>query len=68
MQSNHLNKPANRAKRGKKKKNYCKNDDKHKEQKKDTHEDVKKGLQSHRMWGRKVRKYRFFFNNVFEPI
>ena len=24
------------------------------------HEDVK-GLQNHRIWGRKVRKYRFFF-------
>ena len=31
---------------------------------------LKKGPQNHRMWGRKVRKYRFFFyfNDVFEPI
>ena len=29
----------------------------------------KKGLQNHRMWVRKVRKSRLFFqNNVFEPI
>ena len=56
LESNHLNKPAYRSKTsGKKKKNYCKSDDKHKEQQKDTHEDVKKRLQNHRMWGRKVR-------------
>ena len=53
LESNHLNKAAYRYKRGKK--NYCKSDDKHKEQQKDTHEDVKKRLQNHRMWGRKVR-------------
>ena len=53
----------------KKKKTYCKSDDKHKEQQKDKHEDVKKGLPNHRMWRRKVRKSRLFFlNNVFEPI
>ena len=37
-----LNKPAYRTKRGKKK--DCKNDDKHKEQQKDKHDDIKKGL------------------------
>ena len=44
-----------------KKKTYCKSDDKHKEHQKDKHEDVKKELQNHKMWGRKVRKYRLFF-------
>ena len=29
---------------------------------------LKKGLQNHKMWGRKVRKPRLFFKNVFEPI
>jgi len=51
LESNHLNKPAYRSKRGKK--NYYKSDDKHKEQQRDKHEDIKKGLQNHRMWGRK---------------
>ena len=32
-----------------------------KEQQKDKHEDDKKGLQNHRMWGSKVRKSRLFF-------
>ena len=35
------------------------------------HEDVKKKrLQNNKMWGKKVRKYRFFFNfnYVLEPI
>ena len=61
MESNHLNKPAYRSKRRKKKKTYCKSNDKHKEEQKDKHEDVKKGLQKHRMWGRKARKSRLFF-------
>ena len=53
---------AYRSKRGKnRQKNFCKSDDKHKEQQKDKHENVKKGLQNHRMWGRKVRKSRLFF-------
>ena len=69
-QSN-LNKPVYRSKR--KKKIYCKSDEKHKEQKKEKYKHGKKGLQNHRMWGRKVRKSRlffffFFFKNVFEPI
>ena len=38
------------------------------EQQKDQHEDVKKGLQNHRMWAREVRNYRFFFNNMLEPL
>ena len=59
LESNHLNKPAYRSKRGKK--NYCKSDDKHKEQQTDAHKDVKKGLQNHRTWARKERKYRFIF-------
>ena len=29
---------------------------------------LNKGIQNHRMWGRKLRKHRLFFlNNVFEP-
>ena len=55
MESDHLNKPSYISKSGKKK-NYCKSNDKQKEQQKDKHEDVKKGLQNRRMWGRKVRK------------
>ena len=39
----------------------CKSDDKHEEQQKDKLEDVKKGLQNHRIWGRNIRKYRFYF-------
>ena len=52
-----------RSERGekKKRKTYCKSDEKHKEQQKDKHEDVKKGLQNCRMWGRKVRKSRQSF-------
>ena len=34
---------------------------KHKEQQKGKHEDVKKGYQNDKMWGRKVRKSRLFF-------
>ena len=72
MESNHLNKPVYRSKR--KIKTYCKSDDKHQKQQKDKHENVKNGLQSQRMWGRKVRKSRVFFvclfvfYNVLEPI
>ena len=40
---------------------YCKSDDKHKEQQKDKHEGIKKGVECHRMWGRKVRNSRLFF-------
>ena len=43
---------------------YCKNYDKLKEQKKDKHEDVNKGLQNLRMWGKKVRRSRLFFFNL----
>ena len=50
------------------KKPYSKSKDKQKEQQKDKHEDVKKGLQNHKMWGRKVRKPRLSFKNVFGPI
>ena len=62
MESNHLISQQTDLKEGEK--SYCKSDDKHK----DKHENVKKGFQNHRMWGRKVRKWRIFFNNVFEPI
>ena len=56
-------------KKNKKQKKTCsKSDDKHKKQQKDKHEDVNKGPQNHRMWGRKVRKSRLLFFNVFEPI
>ena len=65
---NHLNKPAYRSKsenkqtnKTKQKKTYCNRDDKQKEKQKDKHEDVKKGLQNHRMWGRKLRKQSIFF-------
>ena len=68
LENNHLNKSAYRTK-SMKKKSYCSSDDKYKEQQKNKHEDIKKGLQNHRMWERKVRKSRLFFlNNVFEPI
>ena len=60
MGSNHLNKPVYRSKR-KKKKTYCKNNNKHKEQQKDKHEDVKQGHQNCKMWGKKKRKSRLFF-------
>ena len=39
---NHLNKPAYRSKRGKKKKTYCKSDDKHKNSKKTNMKMLKK--------------------------
>ena len=68
MESNHLNKSAFRSKSGKKQKIYCNSDDKHKKQQKDKHEDIKKGIQNHRTWGRKVRKSRLFFNKMFEHI
>ena len=42
-----------------KKKSICESNDKHKEQKKDKH-DVKRGHQNHKMWGRRLRKCRFF--------
>ena len=62
LESNHLNKPVYRSKRfvTTTTKNYCKSDNKHKEQQKDNHESAKKGHKNHRMWGRKVRKSRLF--------
>ena len=42
IESNHSTKPVYIPKRGKKKKNYCKSDDKHQEKQKEKHEDVKK--------------------------
>ena len=62
MESNHFNKPVYTSKRTKK---YCKHDYKHKEQQKDKHEDVKRGLQNYRRWGRKVRKSRLFVFDLF---
>ena len=47
-----LNKPVDRSKR--KKNTCCKSDNKHKEHQKDKHEDVKKGLQNHKMGGEKI--------------
>ena len=68
MESNHLNKPENRSKRGKKQ-NYCKCHDKHKEQQKDKHEDVKKKTSKSYNVGKESKKIQtFFFNNVFDPI
>ena len=62
MESNYLNKLAYRSKREKKKKKaYCKSNDKRKEEQRGKHEDILKGLQNHKMWGRKVRKSRLFF-------
>ena len=54
-------KPVYKSKNGGGKGNYFKRDDKHKEQQKDKHQDVKKWLQNHRMWGRKVKKSRLSF-------
>ena len=42
-----------------KKKPICESNNKHKEQKKEKH-DVKRGHQNHKMWGRRLRKCRFF--------
>ena len=53
LESNHLNKPVYRSKRKKVKVVI--------NTRKDKHEGVKKRLQNHRMWGRKVRKSRNFF-------
>ena len=62
MESNDLNKPVYRSKRKKKNNNNnCKSNDKHMEEQKDIHEDIKKGHQNHKMWGRLVRKSSFFF-------
>ena len=68
MESNHLNNPVYRTKREKKKKKtrltlkgMTNTRDKHKEKQKDKNEDVKKELQNHRIWERKVRKSKLFF-------
>jgi len=45
LESNHLNKPAYRSWSEKKKKNFCKSNEKHKEQQKDKPQDVKQGFQ-----------------------
>ena len=42
-------------------KKYCNNDDKHKELQMDKHEYIKKRLQNHKMWGRKLRISGHFF-------
>ena len=59
MESNHLNKPVYTDQKGKKKTivKVMINT----EQQRYKHEDVKKGLQNHKMLGRKVRKSRLFF-------
>ena len=49
MESNHLSKPVYRSKK-EEKKTICESNDKHKEQQKDKHEDVKQGHQNHKMW------------------
>ena len=43
-----------------KKKTYCKSDNKHKEQQNKV-KMFKKGLQNHKMWGRKVSQSKLFF-------
>ena len=58
MKSNHLNTQVNRNKR---KKNYHKSNNIHKEQQKDKLEDAKTVHQNDKMWGRKVRKSQLFF-------
>ena len=65
MESNHISQHTDLKKE---KKNYGKSDDKHtRNSKRRNMKMLKKGLQNHAMWGRKVRKYRLFFlNNVFE--
>ena len=55
MESNQLNKSVFR------KKLIYESDNKHKEQQKDKHEDVKKEHKSHKMWGMRVRKSRLFY-------
>ena len=57
MESNHLSQHTDL----KKKKNYGKSDDKHTRNSKRRNMMLKKGLQNHAMWGRKVRKYILFF-------
>ena len=42
------------------KKNYYRSDDKYKKQQKDKHEGILKGHQNHKIWGKKVRKFRLF--------
>ena len=61
LKRNHLNKPVYRSKGGKKKNQPILRDDKHKEQQKAKHEDVKKDSRIIKYWGSKVRKSRPFF-------
>ena len=62
MESNHLSQYRDKKR---KKKSTCESNDRHKERKKDKHEDVKKEHQNHKMWGRKVRKPTLFFYRMF---
>ena len=57
MENNHLSQYTDL----KGKKAYCKSDNKNKKQQKDKHEDAKKKLKNHKMWGRKIRKSRLFY-------
>ena len=59
-----MNKPLYRSKRKKKNtknKNKWESDNQYKKGQKDKREDVKKGLQNHKMWGSQVRNSRLFF-------
>ena len=63
LESNHLISQYTDLKgKTNKQKTFCKSDDKHKKQQMDKREDVKqKGLQNHKMWRSKARKFRLFF-------
>ena len=62
MESNHLKQYTKQ--KGVEKRNYWKNDNKPKEQESDKHEDVIKGLQNHKMWGRTLKQSRFFLECI----
>ena len=57
LETNHLSQYIDL--KGKKKKTICESNEKHKEQQKDKHEDVKKRHQNHKRWRRRVRKIWF---------
>ena len=54
MESNHLNSSIQILKK------LFESDNKHKDQQKDKHEDVKVDIKNHKIWGRRVRKSRVF--------
>ena len=54
MESNHLNSSIQILKK------LFESDNKHKDQQKDKHEDVKVDIKNHEIWGKRVRKSRVF--------